>query len=120
MEDEPAILRMVGRALTSLGYRVLAAATPGDAIRLATAHSGTIHVLLTDVVMPEMNGRDLARRVMSLHPELSCVFMSGYTADVIANRGVLDDGVFFVQKPFSIHALAVKIREAVKRRSGHP
>ncbi len=120
VEDEPAILRMVGRALTSLGYRVLAAATPGDAIRLATAHSGTIHVLLTDVVMPEMNGRDLARRVMSLHPELSCVFMSGYTADVIANRGVLDDGVFFVQKPFSIHALAVKIREAVKRRSGHP
>ena len=119
VEDEPTILRMVRRALTSLGYRVLAAATPGDAMRLATSHAGPIHVLLTDVVMPEMNGRDLARRVMSLHPELSCVFMSGYTADVIANRGVLDEGVYFIQKPFSINALAAKMREAVNRHSPH-
>jgi PAS domain S-box-containing protein len=119
VEDEPAILKMVKRALMSLGYQVIAAATPGDALRLATSHPEPIHVLLTDVVMPEMNGRDLARRVMSLHPTLTCVFMSGYTADVIAHRGVLDDGVFFIQKPFSISALAAKMREAVQRHSTH-
>ena len=120
VEDEPAVLRMVTAALTSLGYRVLAAASPGDALRLATMHSEPIHVMLTDVVMPQMNGRDLADRVKAAHPELTCVFMSGYTADVIAHRGVLDDGIFFIQKPFATAALSAKLREAVRWRARSP
>jgi FixJ family two-component response regulator len=68
---------------------------------------------MTDVVMPEMNGRDLARRLLSLHPDMKCLFMSGYTANVIAHHGVLDEGVHFMQKPFSMDALASKVREAL-------
>ncbi len=72
------------------GYTVLAASTPGEAIRLAREHAGEIHLLMTDVVMPEMNGRDLAKNLLSLYPDLKRLFMSGYTADVIAHHGVLD------------------------------
>ena len=68
---------------------------------LLEEHAGHLHLLLTDVVMPEMNGRDLARNLLSLYPQLKCLFMSGYTADVIAHQGVLDEGVSFIQKPFS-------------------
>jgi len=69
---------------------------------------------MTDVIMPEMNGRDLARNLMSLDPRLKCLFMSGYTADVIAQRGVLDEGVSFIQKPFSTNDLSDKIRETLR------
>jgi two-component system cell cycle sensor histidine kinase/response regulator CckA len=68
---------------------------------------------LTDVVMPEMNGRDLAKNLLSLHPQLKRVFMSGYPADIIAHHGVLDEGVYFIQKPFSMADLAGKIRGAL-------
>ena len=84
-----------------------------EAIRLATEHAGDIHLLMTDVVIPEMNGRDLARELQSLYPNLKCLFMSGYTADVIAHHGVLDEGVCFLQKPFSLRELADKVREAL-------
>ena len=92
---------------------MLAAGTPGEAIRLAEEHAGEIHLLMTDVVMPEMNGRDLARNLLSLYPDLKRLFMSGYTANVIAHHGVLDEGVHFIQKPFSMNDLAAKIREAL-------
>ena len=95
VEDEPAILKLTTRMLEQLGYTVLAASTPGEAIRLAREHAGEIHLLMTDVVMPEMNGRDLARNLLSLYPHLKCLFMSGYTADVIAHHGVLDEGRAF-------------------------
>ncbi len=75
--------------------------------------AGDLHLLMTDVVMPEMNGRNLARNLLSLYPKLKCLFMSGYTATVIAHQGVLDKGVHFIQKPFSINDLAAKIREAL-------
>jgi two-component system, cell cycle sensor histidine kinase and response regulator CckA len=114
VEDEPMILDLTMAMLKTLGYTVLSAATPGEAIRLAREHSGQIHLLLTDVVMPEMNGRDLARKLLSLYPELKRLFMSGYTANVIAHHGVLDAGVHFLQKPFSIGELAAKIREALQ------
>jgi len=114
VEDEPMILDLSMDMLKTLGYTVLSATTPGEAIRLAQEHSGQIHLLLTDVVMPEMNGRDLARNLLSLYPELKRLFMSGYTANVIAHHGVLDAGVHFLQKPFSIGALAAKIREALQ------
>lgn len=114
VEDEPSILRVSRRALEKLGYQVLAARTPGEAMRLAREHEGGIHLLLTDVVMPEMNGRDLARNLLSKYPNLKRLFMSGYTANVIAYHGVLDPGVHFLQKPFSVQVLADKVREALQ------
>jgi len=113
VEDEPMILDIATTMLDRQGYTVMAAATPGEAIRLAREHAGEIHLLMTDVVMPEMNGRDLAKNLLSLYPNLKCLFMSGYTADVIAHHGVLDEGVQFIQKPFSVQTLAVKIREVL-------
>ena len=92
---------------------VLAAGTPGEAIRLAKEHAGEIQLLMTDVVMPEMNGRALTKNLLSLYPQLKRLFMSGYTADVIAYRGVLDEGVHFIQKPFSTEDLATKVRNAL-------
>jgi len=113
VEDEPGILRMTRKMLEQNGYNVLAAGTPGQAMDLAHEHAGDVHLLMTDVVMPEMNGRDLARNMLSLYPDLKRLFMSGYTANVIAHHGVLDEGVQFIQKPFSKQDLAIKVRQAL-------
>jgi two-component system cell cycle sensor histidine kinase/response regulator CckA len=113
VEDEPMILDIAVKILERQGYTVMAAATPGEAIRLALEHAGEIHLLMTDVVMPEMNGRALAKNLLSLYPDIKRLFMSGYTADVIAHHGVLDEGVQFIQKPFSVQTLAVKVREVL-------
>lgn len=113
VEDESAILNLTKLVLESLGYRVLAALTPREAIQMVKEHVGEIHLLVADVVMPEMNGRDLARNLISLYPGLRQLFMSGYTANVIAHHGVLDEGINFIQKPFSIQVLAAKVREAI-------
>ncbi len=99
--------------LQNQGYTVLAAATPGEAIDLAEKHAGEIHLLMTDVIMPEMNGRDLARLLLLLRPGLKQLFMSGYTADVIAYHGVLNEGVNFIRKPFLMKELASKVREVL-------
>jgi CheY-like chemotaxis protein len=113
VEDEPTILRMTTMMLDRLGYRVLAADNPEQAIALAEAYADKIHLMITDVVLPEMNGRELAARMREIHPEIKVLFMSGYTADVIAHRGVLDKGVNFIQKPFSKKDLADKVRGAL-------
>ncbi len=113
VEDEPGILEVVKEMLESFGYSVLAARTPGEALRVAEEFSGEIDLLLTDVIMPEMNGRELAKRLLSFYPDLTCMFMSGYTDDVIAHRGVLEDGVHFIQKPFSSQSLSATVREAL-------
>jgi two-component system cell cycle sensor histidine kinase/response regulator CckA len=113
VEDEPANLKLIGKILERQGYTVLSAGTPGEAIRLAREYAGEIHLLMTDVIMPEMNGRDLARILLSMFPRLKRLFASGYTANVIAHQGVLDDGVHFIQKPFSRKSLAAKVREAL-------
>jgi len=115
VEDEPAILRMTTMMLELPGYTVLAASTPGEALRLAQEHPGCIDLVLTDVVMPEMNGRDLIKNLLSIYPDMRRLFMSGYTADIIAHHGVLDEGVQFIQKPFSMEDLAAKVREALER-----
>ncbi len=115
VEDELAILRTTTLLLKRLGYTVIPASTPGEAIRLAREYEGRIDLLVTDVIMPEMNGRDLARNLMSIFPDIKRMFMSGYTANVIAHHGVLDAGVQFIQKPFSGNALAAKIRETLDR-----
>jgi PAS domain S-box-containing protein len=116
VEDEPALLTMDKRMLERLGYKVLAAGTPGEAIMLAEENAGDLHLVITDVVMPEMNGRDLVVRLRSLCPNLKIMFMSGYTADVIASRGVLDESINFIQKPFSIQELAVKVQKVLKEK----
>jgi two-component system cell cycle sensor histidine kinase/response regulator CckA len=81
---------------------------------LAKEHPTDIHLLVTDVVMPEMNGRDLAKALLSFDPRIKRLFMSGYTADVIAHHGVLAKGVHFIQKPFSRRDLAAKVRQALE------
>jgi len=114
VEDEPAILKITKMMLEKNGFTVLGAGTPGEAISLAREHSGEIDILITDVVMPEMNGRDLAKNLLSLYPGLKRLFMSGYTADVIAHHGVLEDGMYFIQKPFTSRELAEKIQQIQK------
>jgi PAS domain S-box-containing protein len=116
VEDEPSILSITMLMLEKLGYRVLAAATPGEAIRLAKAQAGEIHLLITDVVMPHMNGQELAKNLHSLYPGIRALFMSGYTGNVVAHHGVLEEGVLFLQKPFTMQALAAKTREALDRK----
>lgn len=111
VEDEESILRLVKTMLEKMGYAVLDASSPSQAMNLAEVHTEQIRLLITDVVMPEMNGRDLADRLKSRHPDLRVLFMSGYTANVIAHRGVLEAGVHFIQKPFSRKNLAAKISE---------
>ena len=114
VEDEPAILTMTKNMLQRQGYTVLAAGSSGEAIRLAQDHAGRIDLLVTDVVMPEMNGRDLARTLHSLCPNIKRLFMSGHTADVLANHGMLDAGVHFIQKPFTRKLLMDKILDALE------
>lgn len=113
VEDEASLLAMTSKALERQGYTVLSASCPAVAIRLAQEHGGKIDLLMTDVIMPEMNGLELAKNILPLFPKLKRLFMSGYTADVIANHGVLDEGVNFIQKPFSMHDLAIKVREVL-------
>jgi len=114
VEDDIAILDLVQSILEGLGYTVLAANTPSVAMQLAREHSGKIDLLISDVVMPKMSGKDLAELLTTIRPGLKCLYMSGYTANVIAHRGILDEGVAFIQKPFSIEALAAKIREVLE------
>ena len=113
VEDEPAIRDMTKKMLERQSYLVLAANTPGEALQCAQEHAGEIHLLMTDVVMPEMNGRDLAKNLLKLYPQLKCLFMSGYPANVIAQHGVLDPGVHFIQKPFLQRDLLTQIRDAL-------
>ncbi|SMD05089.1 PAS domain S-box-containing protein [Desulfocicer vacuolatum DSM 3385] len=114
VEDEFSILAMTAQMLESLGYKTLKAQAPEEALHLAQTHKSEIHLLLTDVIMPEMNGRDLAENILSICPDLRCLFMSGYTANVIAHHGVLEDDVNFIQKPFSRKQLGTGVREALR------
>lgn len=113
VEDEPSILSMGVAMLERLGYQVLSASRPLEAMNLAERHQGTIDLLITDVIMPEMNGRDLADKLSQRYPEIKCLFMSGYTADVIAHNGILDQGLYFMQKPFSMMDLSVNVRRVL-------
>lgn len=118
VEDEEAILELGREILEELGYTVLAAATPAEALRTAEAYPGEIHLLITDVVMPGMNGRELAERLGAMRRGLRCLYISGYTADVVAHRGVLDEGVRLLQKPFTVRELSAKVRQTLGREGG--
>jgi CheY-like chemotaxis protein len=113
VEDDQSILALGKRILEDLGYTTLVANSPHKAIKIAETFDGNIDLLLTDVVMPEMNGRELSEQLKNHYPELRILFMSGYTANVIAHHGVLEEGVYFMPKPFSKKNLAVKVREAL-------
>ncbi len=102
--------------LVRQGYAVLEAPDPETALRLAAGHHGPIHLLVTDVVMPKMNGRALADRLTTLYGDLKVLFVSGYTDDAIVRHGVLEPGIMFLQKPFTPDALARKVREVLDRK----
>ncbi|MDD2851731.1 MAG: ATP-binding protein [Desulfuromonadaceae bacterium] len=113
VEDDPSILKLATKILSNLGYRVLTANNPVEAINLAREHEGEVHLVLTDVVMPEMNGRDLTQNLLSINPQIKCMYMSGYTGDIIGHHGVLNEGEHFIQKPFTPQRLAIKVREVL-------
>jgi len=113
VDDQQVLLKSTTRILERAGYHVLPASTPEAALRIAREHPGEIHLLVTDVVMPGMNGQELAEAVLAKRPDTRRLFMSGYTADIIARHGVLDDGVSFLQKPFAGVHLTAKVREAL-------
>ena len=113
VEDEPGILDMARDLLEHKGYRVLAARSPVEALAAAEQWEGEIHLLLTDVIMKQMNGRDLFRELAGRRPGVKCLYMSGYTADVIGHHGVMDDDVRFIGKPFKATELARRVREAL-------
>lgn len=114
VEDEPAILNMIQIMLERQGYTVLSASKPHDAIYIAQKYTGQIHLLISDVIMPEMNGRDLAQNILALYPDIKSLFISGYTAEIIARRGILDKGSILLQKPLSMQELIVKVIEILK------
>lgn len=114
VEDETAILNLIADFLRRQEYAVFAAGTPSEAIGLAQEHSGHIDLLMTDTVMPEMNGKQLAAQIASLCPQIKCLYMSGYTENVVAHHGVLDEGVNFISKPFQLPDLASKIRRVLE------
>jgi len=117
VEDESNLRRLVRQYLENQGYVVLEASGGAAAIRLAVAHAGPIHLLLTDVIMPGMNGRELAQRIASLRPTTKILFMSGYTENAIGHNGTLDAGINLLQKPFTLPALKNKAREVLDSAS---
>jgi PAS domain S-box-containing protein len=119
VEDRPEVRRLAVDALEASGYQVLEAAGGSEALRVAQRHPGPIHLLLTDVVMPHMTGKELAERLKSLLPEIKVLYMSGYAADVISSRGLLDSGERYISKPFSLDSLLAKVRELLNSASAH-
>ncbi len=113
VEDDPAVRRMAAEVLLSTGYRVLAAPSGADALRIAAKHEGRLDLLLTDVVMPGMTGPELARQFLSLFPQIHTLYMSGYTDDAIQQHGVRGRTVRVLQKPFTHESLAQSVREAL-------
>ncbi len=113
VEDEAVVLDLSRNMLAMLGYRVLTAGGADQALQLARQYEGAIDLILADVVMPEMDGKKLSERICAMKPGMRCLYMSGYTADMIARQGVLEEGIHFLSKPFSLKDLAAKVREAL-------
>jgi CheY-like chemotaxis protein len=113
VEDDPAVRKMAAEVLRGCGYQVLVAPSGADALRVAAEHQGPVDVLLTDIVMPGMTGRDLARQIVVRYPQTQVLYMCGYTDDAIVNHGLHDQSLRILQKPFTHQALACHVREAL-------
>ena len=118
VEDEEAVLDLTTDMLKNLGYTVLSANTPKDGLKITATYPEPIDLLLTDVVMPEGNGLDFSTQLTAKRPGLKTLFMSGYTAEIIAKHGILEEGLFFIEKPFSLTKLSQKIRETLDAPQG--
>ena len=118
VEDEGGVRSLVCQTLASHGYKVLEAAGAAEALKISEQHTEPIHLLLTDVVMPQTDGKKLAMRLATLHPETKVLYISGYTDDAIVRHGILERGTSFLQKPFLPRALLLKVREVLKMKSG--
>jgi CheY-like chemotaxis protein len=118
VEDEAGIRKLTQECLASKGYSVLAAQDGKEALKIAEQHQEAIDLLLTDVVLPGLGGPKLAKQYLGLHPETQILYMSGYTDDAIIHHGVLDQGIAFLQKPFTIDDLWLKVREVLDAKEG--
>ncbi|MFZ1156229.1 MAG: ATP-binding protein, partial [Candidatus Sulfotelmatobacter sp.] len=113
VEDDPQLNQLASSVLAHCGYKVLAAANPEEGLAVCRTHPHEIHLLVTDVVMPKMNGRQLAEQVARIRPSVKLLYVSGYTGNAIVHYGVLDAGLWFLPKPFSLAALVAKVREVL-------
>jgi DNA-binding response OmpR family regulator len=113
VEDEDTVLRLAREYLQMQGYNLLEAADGEAALQLSAAHKGPIHLLLTDIIMPGITGRELANQLSRTRPEMKVLYMSGYTENVVGHNGLLDSGVVLLQKPFSLPTLRAKVREVL-------
>jgi PAS domain S-box-containing protein len=118
VEDEESVRQLVRETLESKGYKILEAEHGEAALQIASAHHGPIHMLITDVVMPGMGGRDLAKHLGESRPDTAVLYLSGYTEDTFVHEGVLESGTAFLQKPFTLQALARRVREVLRRDRG--
>ena len=118
VDDEPSVLRVAGKVLRGDGYEILEALGGEEALRIAAEHDGDIHLLLTDVVMPGLGGRELGERFRAHHPSTALVFMSGYTEDEVLLQGIRVAEVNFISKPFTVAGLRDKVREVLSVADG--
>jgi CheY-like chemotaxis protein len=114
VEDHPEVLRLARDILRQKGYRLLDAPNGAEALTVAAGHAGVIDALVTDVVMPGMNGRELAARLLKLRPQVKVLFISGYAADAFGSDGVLDPGMAYLAKPFTAAQLTLKLRQVIE------
>ena len=113
VDDDPLMVKLISRILSRKGYRVLESSNGQDALRMASEFDDHIDLLVTDVIMPHMNGKDLADQILAVRPHTKTLFTSGYTDDAIVQHGVLKPGIAFLPKPFSPAALGRKVRETL-------
>ena len=116
VEDEESLRELIREILQANGYEVLEADDPMKAIETVERHEGAIHLLLTDILMPGMNGRALAQRVRERRPDIRVLYMSGHTEDSVAQNGLVEPGALLISKPFTQASLAQKLREALGPR----
>ena len=116
VEDEAAVRVLVASVLTDLGYKLIEAMNGREALQMAEAYEGEIDLLLTDLVMPQMGGKELAEQLQLLYPQLKIIFVSGYSDDAFTNGGKLEPNLNFMQKPFSPGHLARKVRAVLDRQ----
>jgi len=117
VEDDDGVRALTRHVLQKSGYTVLEASNGGDAVRLAQGHQGTIHLLLTDVVMPQMGGRQVAERLAEMRRGIKVLYCSGYTDDAVVRYGILATGIAFIQKPYTPTLLAQKVRDVLDGRA---